>query len=246
MRIIMLLFLALALEAQTVAVKRRQVFATSSPGTCCTVGTAKSDEAFGPNNVTLAATTRTAGAGIFCVASWDGFTGTATFSNTTTANDTWIALDTWNDGSSFQRFATAYVKSSNGHAADTPKVTLSLTPTQVALSCLDFTGQNATTPLDAHVTGESDASTTVTSGTFSTTTANELIIAGLGKYAGAPTWSAGTIGGASATIPSGATSPFKFISLEYLLVTSTQSSITATATTSANPTALGIGVATFK
>jgi len=213
-------------------------------GTCCTVGVASANEDFGGHAVSLGAVNHPAGSGIFCIASWDGFTGSVTFTNT--ASDTWNALDTWNDGGSFQRFSTAYVKSSSGNASDVVTATLSLTATQVAASCLSFTGQDATTPLDQHTTGVCSSCTTVTSSAFTTTAAKEIIIAGLGMYNSGRTPTAGNIGGSAAAIPSGGTSTFKFISIEYLIVTSTQTGATADMSISSSSLAVGLGVATFK
>ncbi len=211
-------------------------------GTCCTIGTAKADEYFGSATGDLAAVNRPAGSGIFCVASWDGFTGSVTFSNT--AGDTWIPLNTWSDASNFQRFATAYVASSNGNAADVVHSVVSVTPTQSAVSCIDFSGQDATFPLNGFTFGAADSSTSVITGPYTTLVPSQLMIAGMGAYAASGTWSAGNIGGSAATIPSGATSPFKFISLEYVIVT--QSNIQADANISPSNPALGIGVAAFK
>jgi hypothetical protein len=242
MRLLLIFLLASVTWAQT-GIMRVQRRATGGGGSPPSAGVADSKDCF-TNSCQTDGVLHSSGDGIFCIATWDGFTGTATFTNT--ASDTWNALDTWNDSNSFQRFSTAYVKSSAGNATDRVTVSLSVTPSTVALSCLSFTGHNPTTPLDQHVTGESDASATVTSSAFTTTTANELIIAGFGKYTGAPTWDSATIGGSAATIPSGATSAFKFVSLAYRTVTATQTGITASATASANGTAMGIGVATFK
>lgn len=205
---------------------------------------ATSEEAFTTNVVNLPAVNSAAGNGIACIASWDGFVGSITWSNT--AGDTWNHVDTWNDSNSFQRFDTAYVKSSAGNAADVITATQSGADTQIAASCVYFSGQDPTAPLDTHVTGEADNATTVTSGSFTTATANQFIFAGLGAYNSGKTWTAGNIGGAGATIPSGAISPFKFIASEYLIVSSIQSSITADASINTSSSALGIGVMTFK
>lgn len=208
-------------------------------------GVADNGNAFS-NPVATGGVNHTAGSGIMCMASWDTFQGTVAFTNT--AGDTWIQIDAFIDGGSLRSFVTAYVKSSAGNASDV--VTATTTGAGSAnfwsITCQSFTGQNTSSTLDAHATGVANTATTITSAAFTTATADEIIIAAFCSGTFSLTWTAGNIGGSAATIPSGATTAFAFCSLEYLVVSSTQSSITAAASISSSSSALGIGVATFK
>jgi hypothetical protein len=109
-----------------------------------------------------------------------------------------------------------------------------------------YSGALTSSALDAVTTGTGTASP-VTSGTFSTVSSNEVIVACASPSANSGTFSAGSIGGTTATLDvTSGSSNAGDTGCEHRNVTSTQSSITAAmANTNVNGNA-GISVASFK
>lgn len=128
--------------------------------------------------------------------------------------------------------------------------TMTVTATGVSISfsylmIMEISGVLASSPLDATATGTSTAATTVTSGTFSTGTANEILTAGAWATLGgsdqytaqaSPAWTLASVNCSNTVANCGD---------EYLVVSSTQSSITASMNSTVALTS-GILVATFK
>lgn len=141
-----------------------------------------------------------------------------------------------------------YAKNITGSAS--LQITANLSVAKAAtMSAMQFSGLDTGNPLDATSTG-TGAGATLTSGSFSTTNANEVIIAGASDYMGPSSWTAGSAGSASMGIPSNVTKTTGNATgnstAEYAIVSSLQNSITASITRGGTPDQGGITVATFK
>lgn len=130
-----------------------------------------------------------------------------------------------------------YAKNITGNAANVVTVTFSATTNFPAVIVYQVSGANATSPVDVGTdvgssVGSGGSPQTYTSPLFTTSNANDIILFGVTVGALGETMTAGTIGGVTALLtPSGASNPIA--AAEYLVVSSIQSSITATITASA-------------
>ena len=113
-----------------------------------------------------------------------------------------------------------------------------------AISVAEVSGPNASTPLDAGTGNPAGAessanATSITSSSFSTSSANTIVFCGSRVEFTNQTWTAGNIGATSGTlltaaIPGGNGSTNDFQAIEYQKFTSTQSGITAAISSGAN------------
>lgn len=164
-----------------------------------------------------------------------------TASASDTASNTYTVVAYKEPGDNVGCGVVLYAKNITGHASNVVTVTWNASATYTAISIQEWSGLSTTSPLDTSAVGNSGSGTTVTSGTFSTATANEVIIAG----AVCNSFSAGFTPDTGYTVPSGALVPSGFVTTEYKIVSSTQSSVTTNFTTTA-VTGKDIVVATFK
>lgn len=169
--------------------------------------------------------------------------------NSTSSTDSQTVTDT--AGNTFTPIQTAsadsthliqvfYAKNTTANANDA--VTCHFSPSASFLSCLElvYTGADTTAPLDTNFTGNSStAGTTATSGTFTTTKPNEVLVAGAVWESGSNVFSAGT--GYTKEV----TDTNAIGSAEDKIVSSIQTSVTATMTNTASAAWMIVG-ATFK
>lgn len=159
--------------------------------------------------------------------------GPATF--TDTAGNTYTNPATYFDGISADFRQWAYAKNITGHASNAVTCTLTGSADYRAVLVYQVSGASTTSPHDtASDAGGTSTGSTYTSPAFSTVTANSIIFFGINGGNLGLAWTAGLIGGVTATavLPSGATDPIA--AAEYLIVGSTQSGIMAANSASAS------------
>jgi len=193
--------------------------------------------------VNTAATSMTAGNLSFVFIHWRNSCSTTTATITNTAGDTYTQIGGYqNNSAAGTCSARFYNSNSAGHASNVYTVTLSASVQNPSISVLQTSGLRTTSVLDASVSSAiTTAGTTITSPSFSTTQASELMVAGGSSYNTGGTWTADT----GWTKPSSCDGPNKWSTIQYQVVSSTQSNITTTLTRSITAY-LAIGVATFK
>lgn len=162
---------------------------------------------------------------------------------TDTAGNTYTGLTDWGSTTS-QGTQFWYAKNITGNAANIITVNYAA-PQATAVFVWEISGADTTSPLDAQAGFfTASAVATITSSAFSTTTANEIILAAVQSFAvnQVMTANSGYVLD-SAGYPAGAGN--KYAGAQHLIVTSTQSGITSAMVT--NPGNGGsIGVVTFK
>ncbi len=206
---------------------------------------AQSNENSGVSATTIATsgTTHTAGNLLAVGCSWNVSGADPTITVTNTAGDTFTQVDKFQDGFTLIGTATFYAKNIIGNASDVVTCTLSSARTTPGISVLEFSRLNASSPLDQHVTGNTDTTSTVTSGSFTTTSAAEVIVAFGCAYTelNPQTWTAGS----GYTIPTNGASSFGASVGEYKIVSTTQTGVTSSLSWSVS-NFMNIGVMTFK
>lgn len=206
---------------------------------------AQSNENSGSSVTTIATAgiSHTAGNALAVGCSFNISGASPTVTVTNTAGDTFTQVDKFDDGFTLITTATFYAKNIAGNASDVVTCTLSTARTTPGITVMQFTGLNTSAPLDQHVTGNTDSSATVTSASFTTTSASEVIVAFGTAYTelNPQTWTADT----GYTIPSGGASGFGASVGEYKIVSSIQTAVTASLNWSV-PNFMNIGVMTFK
>ena len=196
----------------------------------------------GGTQVSAPATSHTTGNLLYVTVMMDTYCGGRAVSVSDTASNSYTQIGTVLD-SGFTCQAQFYANNITGNASNVVTATWS-TPSGMflAISVLQFSGVDSASPLDASATGTATSATLVTSGTFSTATANQVLVAGGASYDYSRTWTADT----GYAIPSGATTEYAFSTAQYKIVSSTQTNVTASLTVSSSSAALSIMVATFK
>lgn len=145
-----------------------------------------------------------------------------------------------------------YVKSAAGTTNNQVTITTGTGFGYVRVVAMEASGTSASTPLDAAMSATSGGSsvTTLTSGAFTTSTADEIIFSAATIEALGNTWAAGSAsacasGGGTCTIPSGATPSTTAITGQYKIVSATQTGATVTLDPSGSQQMQLLG-ATFK
>lgn len=178
----------------------------------------------------------TTGNFIFVAVRWYSGDGVAV---SDTAGNTYVQIDPVNTGTGTY-MASFYVKNIIGNASNVVTATLT-NGGHAAIYAAQYSGLSTTAPLDAHSTGFNASGTSVSTGTFTTTVANEVMVAVAmnGEAGSSPTAGSGytlrntdTTEGASA--------------LEDQIVTSIQTSVTASMSGSGSASEWLIVAATFK
>lgn len=174
---------------------------------------------------------------------------TAIFGSITSITDT--------AGNTYQRFGNTYsdvgandfvqwwyAKNIIGNASNVLSVTFTSNVQFAALLVYQIAGADPGSPTDTGAdVGNATVSTTVaTSPSFSTASANEIILFGCNVAALSETWTAGLIGGVTATLN---TDSNKIASAEYVIAPAIQSGITASASYNSSATVV-YAVAAFK
>lgn len=130
-----------------------------------------------------------------------------------------------------------YAKNVIGNASDIITATFPSSRSYVLISVAQFSGIDSS-PLDATATGITPSGTTITSGSFTTTKPNELLACVINVETG-NTWTAGSGYTLTANGYNGV------IALQYKIVSSIQSSVTASATSTDSVSYKMIIVGTF-
>jgi hypothetical protein len=190
-------------------------------------------------SVASSAANCTAGNLLIATARWTETPYTATIADT--AGNTWATDGPYTDANSGHRLQMWYAYNITGNASNVVTITFSTNSSNSGVSVMEFSGERTSSdPLDAHGYNVSTSGNqpSVTSGTFSTASANEVIVAGSATNNFGEAYTADT----GYTIPSGATQDY--VTSQYKIVSSTQSSVTATMNWSPNISGT-IGVLTF-
>jgi hypothetical protein len=186
--------------------------------------------------VSTSASSHTAGNFLWVVVSAETTcTSAGTLTITNTAGDTWSTVDVTEDDT-FLCTRSYHVNNTAGNASDVVTSTASGGSANWGITVVQVSGCGSGCLLDTSVHVHSAASP-IASGSFTTTTAAEIIFAGVGSYYGR-TFTAGNIGGTGAALPANGQAdnsgnPGMSTAAEYLVVSSIQSSITAAMTTDA-------------
>jgi hypothetical protein len=109
----------------------------------------------------------------------------ATTTITDTAGNTYTQVDTRDNGAS-QKIISFYAKNIVGNASNVVTATFSSNTIYTDIFVLQYSGLDTASPLDAHTTGTASASTSVTSSSFTTSQADEVIVAGAFDDTGGP------------------------------------------------------------
>jgi len=170
-------------------------------------------------NISATAQNHTGGNLIAVYAFWS--TTSTTVSVSDTAGNSYSGVTAYTRGDSGAKGQWFYAKNISGNSSNVVK----LTPTGGSFSypciyVLQYSGLDTSAPQDADVGQGGNTSGTVTSPSFSTTVANEVILYGLGGN-GSQTFTAGTGYGLEAVDGNG------YGATEDKIVSSTQSSVTA-------------------
>ena len=160
-------------------------------------------------------------------------TGNATDLDATTIADTaglsWTQRVNYGEGNS-AGVIVFYAIASSPLSSDVITVTLDKSAEEpCSIVAFGISGANTSSPFDPNfpLGGGSAAATTITTAAFSTTYANEMILLGVGIAAAQTSFTAGDIGGTLSSIVANELSNTA-TGMEYLVVSSVQSSITAT------------------
>ncbi len=150
---------------------------------------------------------------------------TVTVTNTAGASFTQIGAGY--QTSVFLCMYSVYLENITGNASDVITATFDSSVLKPYMVVIQISGAATSFSLDTSAVGNSTTAgpTTITSGNFSTATANEIVIGGAGQYFAA-TFTAGNIAGSAATIPT-ITNAGTFTSVEYRILSATVSTQTA-------------------
>ncbi|MDR3519800.1 MAG: DUF5018 domain-containing protein, partial [Candidatus Pacebacteria bacterium] len=148
-------------------------------------------------------------------------TAIASTTVTDSAGNTFILATSTGDNNFHNAIGMFYAKNAIGNASDTITCNVNAT-SYMSINVLQFSGLSTTSPLDVAASTQGSAGTSITSNTFSTSQANEVIVAFSTVQSAAPT---------TFTQGSGYTSPFPATNTEeggeYQIVSSTQTNTTA-------------------
>ncbi len=136
--------------------------------------------------------------------------------------------------------AVYYAKNITGNGSDVVQLAWTNSANYNCINVLEFSGLSASSPLDTTAASTRSTSSQI-SDAFTTGTANEVLVMGGQWRALVNTFTADT----GYTIPSGATSTTGVSTVQYKIVSSTQSSVTATLSSNLNVPS-SASVATFK
>jgi hypothetical protein len=219
-------------------------FNTQTPGSGSSitlVNTSQGSDYSGGSSTNLAVTAASLTAGNFIVVGTRTYTGEKTVTSVTdTAGNTYYKASGRQATYTTTRTEIWYAYNVLGNASNTVTVNMSAGVQYWGVVTAQYSGISKISPLDTTVSGDTATGTTVTSGNFTTTVANELIIA-FAEYDSTvgQTW---TAGGTYAIQKQDAST---VVALEDKIVSSVQTNTTASMTlgTSRN---LSIYVATFK
>jgi hypothetical protein len=186
------------------------------------------------STVSAAAAVHTTGDTLVVTAAFRAACAAATMSISDTAGNTYTAspVGAYNylSDTCTEQFYSAGI---TGNAANVVTLTLTTAEVRPVLSVIEIAGA---TVLDAHPTqGTTSGSGTITTGTFNTAAAVEVIVAGVFTYNDGNTFTAGNIGATAANIPSGATYTVATnMTSEYLVTSAIQTGIAASIATTQN------------
>ncbi len=198
-------------------------------------------------SLTTPVTASHSGKTVYIITNFKDACTSSSFAISNVGGDTWHQIgSSYADASGAMCTAEFYASNINGNANDAWTVTLSgAVPAQdLTMSVMEIQNVSAT-PFDAgtNVTGFGNVTTTVTSGSWTTSTIapNQLAVAGVTAYGIGRTWTADT----GWTINVNCTaSPSSRSTIQYKLLTSTQTGATTTVTAS-SATYLDMLIATF-
>jgi hypothetical protein len=211
-------------------------------GTCCTLvnkGYGEDTSGSAVANISIASAINVTAGNLLVVGCRNGTTTNNPTSVTDTAGNTFTLITGANPGAA-GRLTVFYAKNVTGNASDIPRCNYSPSEAYQSVSVIQYSGASTTAPLDTSATGTNGAGTSVVSGTFTTATAKEVLVANC--TAGALNIVFGS--GAGYTVET--TSQMSATADD--IVTATQSGVTATCsdTTATSHNDWAIVVATFK
>jgi len=188
----------------------------------------------------------TAGNAVYIYAVFKAACGASTLTVSDLDSDTFTAI-----GSKVANASGAmcsymwYCKNLVGNASE--KYTVNWTgggSAPLSFSVIQFSGQDTSSPFDQTATpGFGNVATTATTGTWTTTSANEIMVTGMGSYALSRTWTGDT----GWTLDSTCLAPSdQNATIQYKIVSSTQTGISTVVTISGAGTYIDALVATFK
>ncbi len=158
-----------------------------------------------------------------------GSTSITVTSVTDVAGNTYTAQTSCPRSDGFSSGQWWVAKNVTGNAANAATANFSSTVAYVAIHALEYSGVDTSSPVDVNPAAGAGSGATLTSASFTTTSANEVLLVG-GNAASYITFTAGgsyTIQTQDSATPTGPIS-----ATEDLIVTSTQSSVTASMTQS--------------
>jgi hypothetical protein len=237
MRLIALFIACMCCDAQIMILKKKPVAPASVINACAADNGGFTDTGFvlgsGIACTNSGSLNHTAGNLLYVIVTYQATcTVAGTTSVTDTAGDTFGALiDSANDPGSvcvrtFRVASTAGANPNNITVAHATAVYLT------AISVVQVSGSSGT--LDVSGNGAHSIGATITTNSFNTTTASEIIIGAVGSAnpCSACTWTGGNIGASAATVIANSNGHYNTIVAEYRIVSATQSGITAAITNS--------------
>ncbi len=160
---------------------------------------------------------------------------------TDTAGNNYVPVDTEFDATNTTTTAIYYSKNIIGNASNVISINISGGSVQYWGFCvLQYSGSDTASPYDQTAYGEAVATTTVTSGTFTTTASNEVLVSVSRSDSTIPTWTAGSGYTIEKLDPAGGG-----VMMQDKIVSAIQTSVTASATVDSSRNFV-IMVATFK
>jgi hypothetical protein len=170
-------------------------------------------------------------------------TGNPIIGVTDTAGNTYVPLTAITQTTTGLQYF--YAKNITGNAANVVTVTWTITAGFRAAYAWEISGADIVNPLDQQIGGTGTTGTSATSSAFTTTSANEIILAAVSTNVVNETFSAGGVYVLdSAGYPAGAT--LMFNGAEHLITSTIQTGVTASMTWTSAVTGWTIAVATFK
>lgn len=207
--------------------------------------------AAGDDSVTVvntAATSHTAGNHLYVVAGFREACGSITMTITNTAGDTFDLIPVngstdYLDNTNLTCQGQWEAKNIIGNASDVVTLTVSQSVRFPAVSVAQASGLDTASPFDVKQTGIEVSDGVVTSGSFTTTTANQIIYGGAKMYTGGPAPTPDT----GYTLPADCFESFTgSLAIEYKIVSAIQTTVTTSLDASGGGSILSIQVATFK
>ncbi len=203
-------------------------------------------QAAGNDSVTSVATagiSHSSGNQLYVTAKFREACGSITMSIANTAMDTFTQIGSLLDNTNLTCQGQWYVKNSAGNGSDVVTLTISQSVRFPNVSVVQVSGEDTGTPLDATATGTEIVDGVATTGAFTTSTANQIIICGGNSYGSSSPFVPDT----GYTLPSGSVDGFTAtIAIEYKIVSAIQTGVTASIDGSSGGTIISIMCATFK